>query len=142
MAAAAKELATEALHHWKHVAPALTTPRSEEDCERLVAILDEVLDAGGDDEDSPLATLAERIGDLIGDYEAEHHRVPDADPITVLRFLMEQHELKQTDLPEIGAQSVVSAVLSGKRQLNLRQVAALSRRFGVSADAFIAQDEG
>jgi len=29
-------------------------------------------------------------------------------------------------------------VLAGKRQLNIRQVAALSRRFGVSSDAFIA----
>ena len=51
---------------------------------------------------------------------------------------MEQHGLKQADLPEIGAQSAVSAVLGGKRQLDLRQVSALSKRFGVPADAFIA----
>ncbi len=56
----------------------------------------------------------------------------------VLRFLMGQHGLKQADLPEIGAQSVVSAILNGKRQLNLRQVSALSKRFGVSAEVFIA----
>jgi len=29
---------------------------------------------------------------------------------------MNQHRLTQKDLPEIGAQSVVSAVLSGKRR--------------------------
>jgi len=50
---------------------------------------------------------------------------------------MEQHRLKQADLPEIGAQSVVSDVLSRKRRLNVRQVSALLRRFGVSADVFI-----
>ncbi len=65
MGAAAKDVATKAVVHWKHVAPALTAPRSEEDREYLVAVLDEVLDAGGADEDSPLATLVERIGDLL-----------------------------------------------------------------------------
>ena len=137
MGAAAKDVATEAIVHWTHVAPALTAPRSEEDCEQLATVLDEVLDAGGADENSPLATLAERIGDLVEAYEAEHHPISDAGPIAVLQFLMEQHRLKQADLPEIGAQSVVSEVLSGKRRLNIRQVSALSRRFGVSADAFI-----
>jgi len=137
MGAAAKDVAMEAVVHWKHVAPALTAPRSEENCEHLVTVLDEVLDAGGADEDSPLATLVERIGDLLEAYEAEHHPIPVAGPIAVLEFLMEQHGLKQADLPEIGAQSVVSDLLAGKRQLNIRQVAALSRRFGVSADAFI-----
>jgi HTH-type transcriptional regulator/antitoxin HigA len=48
---------------------------------------------------------------------------------------MEQHGLRQCDLPEVGAQSVVSAVLSGKRDLNLRQVQAVAKRFGVAMDA-------
>jgi len=48
-------------------------------------------------------------------------------------------ELTQKDLPEIGAQSVVSAVLSGKRRLNVRQIARLSARFGLRADAFMTQ---
>ena len=58
MGAAAKDVATEAVAHWRQVAPVLTAPRSEEDCEQLATVLDEVLDAGGADENSPLATLA------------------------------------------------------------------------------------
>ena len=50
---------------------------------------------------------------------------------------MEQHGLRQSDLPEVGAQSVVSAVLSGKKDLNLHQVQALSKRFGVAMDALV-----
>ena len=137
MSVTAKEVATWAVAHWEHLAPALTAPRCEEDHECLVAVLDEVLDAGGADETSSLAVLAERIGDLIDAYESERYSIPNAGPVDVLVFLMEQHGLKQTDLPEIGAQSVVSAVLNGKRQLNVRQVSALSKRFGVSADAFV-----
>ena len=58
--------------------------------------------------------------------------------LTRLAFLMEQHGLRQSDLPEVGAQSVVSAVLSGKRELNLRQTQALARRFGVQMEALAA----
>nr|WP_244960357.1 helix-turn-helix domain-containing protein [Eoetvoesiella caeni] len=50
---------------------------------------------------------------------------------------MQQHGLKQTDLPEIGSQGVVSEVLSGKRDPNIRQVRALSKRFGVSSATFV-----
>ena len=138
MSATARDVAADAIAHWIHVAPALTAPRCEDDLEHLIAVLDATLDAGGADETSPLATLVERIGDLVAAYETERNPLPDAGTVGVLAFLMEQHGLKQSDLPEIGAQSVVSSVLSGKRQLNLRQVSALSKRFGVSADAFIA----
>ncbi|MFX6250459.1 helix-turn-helix domain-containing protein [Acinetobacter baumannii] len=50
---------------------------------------------------------------------------------------MEQHQLTQSDLPEIGSQGVVSEILRGKRDLNLRQVKALAERFGVGPAVFI-----
>ena len=135
--ATAKDVATETVEHWKQLAPALTAPQSEEDHEYLVAVLDEILDAGGADETSPLAGLAERIGELVEVYEMERHPTPDVSPAEVLAFLMEQNGLKLEDLPEIGAPSVVSAMLKGKRELDIRQVATLSKRFGVPADVFI-----
>ena len=95
---------------------------------RLVDALDAVLAAGGAEESHPLAHLADYLGDLVAEYEAAH---------APLRELMQQHGLTQKDLPEIGAQSVVSAVLKGKRQLNVRQIARLSERFGLPADAFM-----
>jgi HTH-type transcriptional regulator / antitoxin HigA len=39
--------------------------------------------------------------------------LPDVPPVEVLRFLMEQHDLRQSDLPEIGSQGVVSDVKGG-----------------------------
>ena len=86
---------------------------------------------------SPLAALAERIGKLVEVYETERHPIPDASPADVLAFLMDQNGLKLEDLPEIGTQSVVFAVLNGKKELDLRQVVTLSKRFGVPADVFI-----
>lgn len=58
--------------------------------------------------------------------------MPETTGIEALKFLMEQHGLKQGDLEEIGSQGVVSEILTGKRELNVRQVRALSKRFGVS----------
>jgi HTH-type transcriptional regulator/antitoxin HigA len=50
---------------------------------------------------------------------------------------MEQHGLRQGDLTEVGSQGVVSEILTGKRELNLRQVRALAARFSVSPATFI-----
>jgi HTH-type transcriptional regulator/antitoxin HigA len=50
---------------------------------------------------------------------------------------MEEHDLRQSDLPEIGSQGVVSEILNGKRELNVRQIRKLARRFQVSPAVFI-----
>ena len=65
MNATAKDIASEAVSHWNYLAPVLTAPQSEDDHEHLVAVLGEILDAGGADETPPLTTLAERIGELV-----------------------------------------------------------------------------
>jgi HTH-type transcriptional regulator/antitoxin HigA len=54
----------------------------------------------------------------------------------LLRALMVEHDIKQSELPEVGPQPVVSDVLAGKRALNLRQVAALAARFHVPMEVF------
>lgn len=55
--------------------------------------------------------------------------------MTIL-YLMEEHELTQSDLSEIGTQGVVTEISSGKRQLNVRQIKCLTERFGVSPAVF------
>ena len=74
---------------------------------------------------------------LIEHYESEHYPVPDADPVDVLRFLLEQNGLSQRDIAaELGSESTVSLVLSGKRRLNRDHIERLSRRFHVSPSVF------
>lgn len=45
---------------------------------------------------------------------------------------MDEHGLTQSDLTEVGSQGVVSDIVRGQRELNVRQIRALSERFGVS----------
>jgi len=104
---------------------------------QAIRALNELLDAGAGEESHPLADLVATLGELIGDYEDANSVPEDADPLGVLRFLMQQHGLTQSGLPEIGSQGVVSEVLSGRRTLNVRQIDALARRFAVSPAVFM-----
>ena len=124
--------------HWValHEALGLGAPIADEaQYERAIGFVDQVFDAVARDAAHPLGGLVQLLADRIREYEDRVHPWPDTStPATVLASLMEEHGLKQTDLPEVGAQSVVSAVLAGKRQLNLRQVKALAKRFAVPLD--------
>ena len=128
-----------AWHAFQSVLPVkIGTIRNDADYERVVAFMNSLLDVVGDDEAHELADLLDLVGGLVEDYEGTRHVIPDAAPHEVLRFLLDQHGLTQTDLAaEIGGQSVVSEILSGKRAINARQAKALAARFGVSAVAFL-----
>jgi HTH-type transcriptional regulator / antitoxin HigA len=121
--------------HWiaLHETLGLGAPiANEAQYEQTLAFVEAVFDDVAADPAHPLDGLVDLLADRIREYEDRVHPWPDTStPATVLASLMEEHGLKQSDLPEIGAQSVVSAVLAGKRQLNLRQVKALAKRFSV-----------
>ena len=130
----------------KHLLPAWETFRSATDIapirdeahyQRMTAMLEALLDETAGDENHPAMGLVDIVGDLIEDFESEHHPLPDVTGVQALKFLMEQHGIKQCDLHEIGSQGVVSEILAGKRELNIRQVRALSERFGVSPATFV-----
>lgn len=81
--------------------------------------------------------FAELLTLLIEAYEEKHHPIRDASPVEVLRELMSTNGLKQKDLAaQLGTESVVSEILSGKRQLNKRQIEKLSKRFRISPAVF------
>lgn len=127
-------------------AAGFTALHDEADYARALALVEAILDATrntADREDAshPLAALLDFLIPAIHDYESTHYSVPKAAPHEVLRFLMEQHGLTQSQLPEVGNQSVVSQVLAGKRTLNLRQITRLCARFGVGADVFLPQPQ-
>jgi HTH-type transcriptional regulator / antitoxin HigA len=74
---------------------------------------------------------------LIERNEGENYSLPKAAPADVLRSLLGQHGLRQRDLAEdLGGESVVSEVLSGKRRLNASHIEQLSKRFRVSPAVF------
>lgn len=129
-------IAPDIQHHWAAISPLLTIRNEREydlGVERLNGLLDEV----GTNEQHPLYTLLDTLGTVLHAYEEHHHPLPECRGADALRFLMEEHGLTQSDLPEVGSQGVVSEILRGKRELNVRQMRALATRFQVSPAVFI-----
>jgi HTH-type transcriptional regulator/antitoxin HigA len=122
--------------HWTAISLLLSI-RNEHEYDLAVERLNHLLDEVGTDEQHPLYTLLDTLGTLIHAYEEQHHPMPECSGVDVLRFLMDEHGLTQSDLPEIGSQGVVSDILRGKRELNIRQIRALAKRFQVSPAVFI-----
>lgn len=70
---------------------------------------------------------------LVERYEQEHYSVPKADPVSIVRFLIERQNLTQRDLvPQFGSESAVSKFMTGQRNLTLEKVRKLSSRFKLS----------
>jgi len=117
---------------WPSIKSIFSVPHSEDEYQALVNTLDSLVDEVGNDQDHELAPVMETIGNLIETYENQAHQLKEASPSDVLKYLMQEHGLKQSDLNEIGSQGVVSEILAGKRTLNLEQIKKVSDRFNVS----------
>ena len=116
-------------------APILTI-RNEEEYDAAVERLNVLLDEVGDDEDNPLYSLLDTLGIIIEAYDNENYSIPSVCGADALIYLMKEHSLSQSELPEIGSQGVVSEILSGKRKLNVRQIEVLAKKFKVSPATF------
>ena len=111
--------------------------RNKAHYDEMVGMLDALIAEVNGKRSHPLAGLLYIVGEFIRAYNEQHFPAEDVSAVEMLSYLMESHKLRQSDLAEIGAQSVVSAVLAGKRKLNARQIARLSKRFGLPADVFL-----
>ena len=109
--------------------------RTEEDHKRALARIDEIFDAeGGTLEGDELDVLV----DLVMYYESKTVDIGFPDPISAIKFRMDQAGLTHRDLiPYIGSRSKVSEVLSGKRDLTLSMARALHQNLGIPADVLL-----
>lgn len=112
--------------------------RSDDEHDRLAELLMKLALAGEKSaEEDRLIELLER---LVDDYDEQRMRgrLKGLAPLALLKHLMEEGNLKQVDLVDcFGSQSVVSAVLAGKRQINSEHARRLSRRFGLPLAMFL-----
>ena len=111
--------------------------QTDRELDRMAAEL-EALDFAGRQLTPEEQALAELLAKLIEDYDSRAHPLPNLTPNVLLRHLMEQRQLRQRDLvPILGASSVVSDVVNGKRAISKAQAMRLASFFRVSAEAFI-----
>ncbi len=115
---------------------------TEDEYEQALALMDEAID---DYDNNPV--LIELLSSSISRWESSspefaefNNRINAGDPaVSVLRVLMDQHQLGVADLPEIGSKSLVSKILNERdRQLTRRHIDALSQRFKISPALFFS----
>jgi HTH-type transcriptional regulator/antitoxin HigA len=132
---------TDITAHWValHEALGLGAPiQNEAQYAQLLEVVDALMDDNAAADAGPMAGLLVLLADRIRAYEDQTQPWPEqSTPASRLAFLMEQHGLRQSDLPELGPQSVVSELLRGKRTLNMRQTVALAKRFALPLEAFV-----
>jgi HTH-type transcriptional regulator/antitoxin HigA len=117
------------------MAATITVPviRTDADLAEALKRIDAIIDAPEGTIEAEERTI---LALIVHEYEARRYPLSPATGLDLLRHLMTSHGLSQADLPEIGPQPLVSAVLTGKRKLNTRMIGALAKRFQVSPGAF------
>lgn len=115
----------------------VTSVHTEADYARAMATIDVLLNAIGDAEEHPLGDVLDYLAEQVRAYEQQHFAIPAAAPRDVLRFLMDQHGLKQDDLADCAPQGRISEILSGARDISKAQAKRFAQRFRVHADVFL-----
>lgn len=88
--------------------------------------------------ESPEGEELELLSLLVENYEQEHYRMDDPDPIEAIIFRMEQMNLRQVDIaPIFGGKTRVSEVLHRKRALSLKMIILLNRYLGIPLESLI-----
>jgi HTH-type transcriptional regulator/antitoxin HigA len=111
--------------------------QDEKSYDKMVALMNALLETAGDDEDHPLSGLLDLLSDLVSKYEQTHHTIEPTEPKDTLRFLMEARGLKQEDLSAILPQGNLSAILAGKRKISATLAGKLGKFFGISPAVFV-----
>ena len=112
--------------------------RSDDEHDRLAGLLMNLALTGERTaEEDRLIELLERLVDDYDDWRMKR-RLEVFTPLELLEHLMEEGGIRQVDLVDcFGSQSVVSAVLAGKRQINSEHARRLANRFGLPLSLFL-----
>ena len=115
-----------------------TVIKSEDDNNRMLAIIEDLMAKGEDGLTAEEDALLELLVDLVHDFEEKHYPLPSSTPHRMVAFLLEQRGLKPSALwPVLGSKGRVSEILSGKRAISKEQAKKLAVFFHVGVDLFI-----
>ena len=109
--------------------------RTVEDYEVALGRLHEIFQAEDDTDEGDERDI---LANLIEAYEGIHYHVPSPDPISAIKFRLDQAGLSTRDLvPYIGSRSKVSEVLAGKRGITMAMARALHKHLGIPAESLL-----
>ncbi len=130
------------LSTWKRHAEVLNIqrPSSEAEYDALIELIEGIFNvAGSNPERSPYSTLLDIASTYAHDWEEQHHVIPDASPVQVLEYLMEEHSVTQADLVRAGItdQPTLSRILNGQRGISKAIAKRLAAHFKLATELFL-----
>jgi len=106
---------------------------SEKEYKEAAQRFEEIYDV---EKDSPHYREMLLLSLLINDYEKKHFRLPEVDPIEMIKIRMEDFGFTASDLAkEYGDKGTISKVLNYKQPLSLTMIRLFSKMLRIPADA-------
>jgi HTH-type transcriptional regulator/antitoxin HigA len=111
--------------------------RSEADYEAALAAISPYFD-NEPAEGTEAADHFDLLALVIEKYQNEHYEIPAAEPLEVVKFIMEENGRSRAELAEIlGGQSRVSEFFKGRRDLSLSQMRRLHAEWRIPFEALL-----
>ncbi len=110
--------------------------KTKKDYEAALKKIDQLFDSKPN---TPKGDFLDVLVTLVEAYEQKHFPIGPPDPIEAIKFRMEQLGIKQSDLAEaMGGKNRVSEILSGKRELTVKMMRELHKKFYVPAESLLS----
>ena len=109
--------------------------KSETDYNEALKRIEELFDA---EQGTPEADELELLAALVELYEQEHFPIEAPDPISAIKFRMEQENLSNEDMVQyLGSKSRVSEIFSHKRDLSISMIRKLVTGLHIPAEVLL-----
>ncbi len=112
---------------------------SARELNRAIESVNELVDRGFENLTHGEEAYLDVLSDLVEKYENTHHPIPDASPVEMLKFFIEDRNTNQRAVA-LGsgiAVSTLSEILSGRRRMNLEHMHKLAALFKVDVGVFL-----
>ena len=111
--------------------------RTEAEYRRLLTATAAILERPEDEISEEEGRLLELLSILIEEYENRAHPLPRTEPHKMLAYLLEEKNMKPSDLWTVLPKSLVSEILNGKRSISKAQARQLAELLRVPIDLFV-----
>ena len=126
------------IKHWTPIRHLVSVPKTDQQCERMIELLNTLLDEVGENQEHPLYPLIETLGTLIEEYETRTLPEPATTPGSIFGFLLSENHLTSSELPEVGSAQVVDELIAGVQDFSLEQIKYLCRRFHLKPELLLS----
>ena len=111
--------------------------RTEEEYERLLGAAANLMEKPDDEISQEEGRLLELLSIVLEEYEGRAHPLPQAKPHKMLAYILQEKNMKPSDLWAVLPKSRVSEILNGRRGISKAQAKQLSELLRVPIELFL-----